>query len=782
MTFKIWGTENTIDTDTTVGRDSVTMLATGGYVVTWRQNKQIAYQLYDGEGTADGDIRFVEASTLDQEFSDVYSYDPDGGFVIQWSEKNPVTGRTIKSQKFTFDGSDDSNAVTLTDTAVYDDAEISADGSQNAWATAYVEKVAGKTSIRLVQFGTAVDIAEGSSVGNPDVAWLGNTKHVVTWKNGTAVSLAIVNDGASTVKPTAITGATSADVVALNDPETGQPNGTFAIITEKGAAGIEAHLYDSSGNPLKDQDNQDIVVTVAGAKPNSDFDCASVTALKDGGFAVAYIAKDGTDDGDVFVRVIGADGAAGNPMKVNNRATIDSHGSQTTPVISEMADGRLSISWHDPAITDGIAPSIISSTIVDARTGKVTVNGTSHNDIYAPSEYTGDSLDGGEGIDTLTFKGASAGVAVNLANEAEGQSGSAGDAASDTYKNFENINGSAFGDHLVGAAGTNRLDGGAGNDYLDGGTDNDVMIGGAGSDTFVVSQAGDAVQESSAADGGVDTINTSVSHVLEAYVENMIATGPDAITLTGNGLSNNLVGNGNNNTLVGGGGDDVMNGGGGADDMDGGAGNDTYYVDNASDFVHDSGSGDVDTVVVTINYDLNKLVGIENITGSGSAAITLTGNAGNNILNGNDGPNIIYGGAGNDVLNGYGGNDRLHGGLGADRLTGGTGRDIFVFDTNPKTARNTDKIVDFSVKDDSIYLENKYFKVGSKGTINKPAQLSSKMFHVGTKAHDKDDRLIYDNKKGVLYYDDDGIGSHKAYVVATLSQGLKMTYKDFFVI
>ena len=60
--------------------------------------------------------------------------------------------------------------------------------------------------------------------------------------------------------------------------------------------------------------------------------------------------------------------------------------------------------------------------------------------------------------------------------------------------------------------------------------------------------------------------------------------------------------------------------------------------------------------------------------------------------------------------------------------------------------------------------------------------MASKMFYSGTKAHDKDDHIIYDKKKGVLYYDDDGIGSHKAIVIATLKKGLKMTYHDFLVI
>ena len=116
-------------------------------------------------------------------------------------------------------------------------------------------------------------------------------------------------------------------------------------------------------------------------------------------------------------------------------------------------------------------------------------------------------------------------------------------------------------------------------------------------------------------------------------------------------------------------------------------------------------------------------------------------------------------------------------------LTGGKGKDIFVVDTKANTKANLDKIMDFSVKDDTIWLDNKYFtKLGKAGTPTKPKQLNKDFFTIGTKAKDKNDYLVYDNKKGVLYYDADGSGRGKAVEIATLSKNLKMTYKDFFVI
>ncbi|WP_441967994.1 calcium-binding protein [Microvirga sp. 2MCAF38] len=245
----------------------------------------------------------------------------------------------------------------------------------------------------------------------------------------------------------------------------------------------------------------------------------------------------------------------------------------------------------------------------------------------------------------------------------------------------------------------------------------------------------------------------------------------------GNDLLN---GGSGNDTLDGGDGNDMLDGSTGVDVMRGGAGNDVYYIDDVNDQIVDS-SG-IDTVYLAVSYDVSRLVGIENIMGVGAVAITLTGDDKNNELTGNDGANILIGGKGNDVLNGGAGDDRIHGGLGADTLTGGLGKDIFVFDTNPKTKGNTDRITDFNVHDDSIYLENKYFKVSPAGTLSKPKQMASKHFYKGAKAHDADDRIIYDSKKGILYYDADGTGSSAQVKIATLDKKLKMTAKDFFVI
>ncbi|AWM86639.1 hypothetical protein C4E04_07785 [Microvirga sp. 17 mud 1-3] len=176
-------------------------------------------------------------------------------------------------------------------------------------------------------------------------------------------------------------------------------------------------------------------------------------------------------------------------------------------------------------------------------------------------------------------------------------------------------------------------------------------------------------------------------------------------------------------------------------------------------------------------------------TPTGPVSLSLRGTSRVDRLTGADGNDVIKGLAGNDVLKGLSGHDRLYGGAGKDVLYGGAGQDIFVFDAKFNKKTNLDKIADFNVKDDTLWLENSLFKANKslyaaikKGSEAKPAKMASKFFTVGDKAKDANDFFIYDKKTGVLSYDADGSGSKAAVEIATLKKGLKMTSHDFFFV
>jgi Ca2+-binding RTX toxin-like protein len=483
-----------------------------------------------------------------------------------------------------------------------------------------------------------------------------------------------------------------------------------------------------------------------------------------------------------------------------------------------------------------------SSNTLDGGAGNDDLIGGLGNDTYyvaqAGDTVTEDSI-AGSGIDTIIASVSIAALAANVENLAL-----AGTAELDGI-------GNALANTMTGNTAANTLEGRDGNDILNGGGGADELIGGLGNDTYVVDSADDVVTEDSIAGSGADTVQSSATFILSANVENLILTGSTAVNGTGNALGNAITGNAAANVLVGAEGNDVLDGGIGVDRLDGGVGNDSYLVDNTGDVVIEGANGGTDTVTTAANWTL--AANVENLmAATGLAALSLTGNTGNNALTGNAGANRLDGGAGNDTmlggagndtyivdnaldvvteaaaggsdtvvtsvsyslaaaseveflsvanpgarttmsltgsesantisgdagantLNGMGGNDILYGELGKDILRGGGGSDTFVFDAALKAA-NVSRIVDFA-RADTIQLENGIFKGLKAGTLDRKA------FHSGKAAHDSDDRIIYNDSNGRLYFDRDGTGDKYGQVhFATISNKFDPKFNDFFVI
>jgi hypothetical protein len=144
---------------------------------------------------------------------------------------------------------------------------------------------------------------------------------------------------------------------------------------------------------------------------------------------------------------------------------------------------------------------------------------------------------------------------------------------------------------------------------------------------------------------------------------------------------------------------------------------------------------------------------------------------------------VLIGTRSQDRLVGGAGDDMLSGGFGNDTLDGGAGSDIFVFNaklskTNKLNKKqNLDTILGFNPDEDTIHLKKGVFsKLGKTGVLKKNA------FYTGTKAHDGDDRIIYNKNTGALSYDKDGKGGAEAIQFAKLDAGLKITNADFLVI
>jgi len=149
----------------------------------------------------------------------------------------------------------------------------------------------------------------------------------------------------------------------------------------------------------------------------------------------------------------------------------------------------------------------------------------------------------------------------------------------------------ANGVDLVGTAGPDTLTGGAGGDTLEGGSGGpDVLTGGGGDDVYLIGAAATIVEQ---ANGGTDTVRSSMSYSMGANVENVVLTGSAATWLSGNSLANQITGNSAANHLSGGAGADTLDGGAGNDELTGGTGADHFVFARGGghDTVDDFGLG-----------------------------------------------------------------------------------------------------------------------------------------------------------------------------------------------
>ncbi|MFC3162748.1 M10 family metallopeptidase [Ciceribacter thiooxidans] len=302
---------------------------------------------------------------------------------------------------------------------------------------------------------------------------------------------------------------------------------------------------------------------------------------------------------------------------------------------------------------------------------------------------------------------------------------------------------------------------------------------------------GDPIAATIVDTGGVDTIDFSWVKVAqridlnpETYsdtaglVGNLgIARGTIIENAIGGSGNDRIYGNAAANVLTGGAGNDVLDGRGGADTLNGGTGNDIYVMSDRGDKIIDAGG--VDKIHASVSISLGSYTSVENLILTGSGNINGLGNGLANILKGNGGNNVLNGAGGNDTISGGLGADRLYGGVGNDKLMGGAGADAFVFNTTLNSSRNVDTITDFSVADDTIWLENAVFKA-----LTTTGTLASSAFFASTAgvAHDSNDRIIYETDTGNLYYDSNGSAAGGRVLFAHLKAGLALTYQDFHVI
>ncbi|MEQ1954508.1 calcium-binding protein [Mesorhizobium sp. CN2-181] len=441
---------------------------------------------------------------------------------------------------------------------------------------------------------------------------------------------------------------------------------------------IRARFFDTDGDP-------EGVEFVANSTAAASQTRPAITPLGDGRFVATWQSYDTGDGSETCIRarLFEADGSpVGADFIVNSTAA----GSQITPVIGTLADGRFMVSWTSSDGGDG-AGECLRARLFNAD------GSTAGNDFVLNTTAAGgqtnpglavladgrvlailesdDTADGSFGCIRARFldqDGNPAGddfivnttVQSNQADPkvialADGRalavwySGDTGDGSSYCVRaRLLNVDGSFSGDDFI----VNTIS--AGKQF-------NPAASALSDGRFVVTW-----QSEDGGDGSGSAIRAQIFDptTFHGTVENDTWTGGNfADMISGGDSSDTLSGLAGNDAIDGGAGDDVLNGGAGADTMTGGSGNDVFYVNSQSDVaVELAGQGAADRITASADYALAPGAEIEQLrttSSAGSASIDLTGNTLSQTITGNAGFNVLSdGGKGaSDTLIGLSGND-----------------------------------------------------------------------------------------------------------------------------
>lgn len=489
----------TLQTNGATGQpySTVTQLADGNLLVVWADQldaseRAIHAGLYSATGVKIGsDFRINSTTAGDQAFPSITAL-ADGGFVAVWTDSSGLGG--------------DASGTGIK-------ARIYSAGFQPG-----------------VEFQVNTTTA-GAQIA-PHVTALHGGGFAVTWLDTGATGLNpdefVARAQLYSASGVAISSEISLDITRGSLPATpevsvqvaGLAGGDVAFVwvsretagVDQSGSSIRSAIYSATG-VLKFAETQ-VNTTTAG-----DQTAPTVVALGDGRFMVAWVdGSAGAGNEVIRAQVMNADGTRSfSEFSVHNSGFTGG----SAPNLTEMADGRVFVSWSNPnASFDGSAASIVGQ-YIDPRVAGINLNGTAGADSYL---------------------------------------------------------GSTFADTIAGLDGDDSIYAGAGNDMLYGGIGNDFLEGGAGADRAYYTGTGPVVVNLSLTGAQVTGQGTDTLLRIEH-----LTSGDGNDQLTGNALANNLIAGLGDDTLSGGAGNDTLSGGDGNDQINGGLGRDLLHGGGGAD-------------------------------------------------------------------------------------------------------------------------------------------------------------------------------------------------------
>ena len=471
---------------------------------------------------------------------------------------------------------------------------------------------------------TAINTLIGGAGG--DTFILNNASDVI--QTGSAAALNTIEVGSSYVLPTTVnklilTGSAALKGTANSAADTLVSNS--GIDTLIGGSGNDTFVINNAGDLIQD--------TASGASNVIQSSVSFVLPVN-----VNTLTLTGTADlsgtGNAASNVITANAGNDTLTAGSGVATLIGGGGNDTFVVNATGDVvQDTNSGGNNAIVSSVSYTLATNVNTLTLTGSANLKGTANNGNDTLTSNTGvDTLVGGTGNDLFIVNNAADLVQDSAAGAANAVQSSV------NYVLPVNVN-------LLTLTGTAALTGTAnsGNDTLVSNTGIDTLIGGSGNDVFIVNNTSDVVQDTAV--GANNTLQSSVSFVLPTNVNTLTLTGTANITGTANSGNDTLTASTS-----------------GFDTLVGGAGNDTFIINSAGGVVRDSFAGFNNVIESAASLVLPS--NINSLILTGSAALSATGNSGNDTLTANSG------------------DDTLTAGTGLATLIGGTGNDTFVLN-NP---------------------------------------------------------------------------------------------------
>lgn len=629
----------------------VAVLADGGYVVVWYSKGQDAGtdygvfgQRYDAAGAPVGDEFQANTYTTAAQVGGHVGALEDGGFVVTWQSKDQDgSDYGIYAQRYDAAGApvgDEFRANTYTNInqLLPKAVGLAGGGFLITWHSLGQDGSGdGIYGQRYDAAGNAVGEefpVNSYTSGDQDVVSataLPDGGFVVVWESngqdgsGWGIYGQVFDVGANPVGDEFPVNTTTAghqsypEVAALEGG--GFVVAWYAQNVDGSGWGISAQRFADDGTAQ----GSEILVNSHTANDQNHCD---VAALSDGGFVIVWhsLSQDGSGWG-IYGQVFDALGA---PLGGEFLVATTTANDQTFPSVAGFANGTFVVTWTTTGPDgsgDGIASKVFTRDNMAVVDGGIAgdvllggafadkLSGSLGDDLLNGGEGR-DTLDGGDGKDTAAYENASAGVAISLL----AGRGTAGEALGDELSSIENLEGSDYGDTLIGDAGANLLTGGDGDDVLEGGAGVDTLDGGAGGDAASYEGADEAVM--------IDLGNDSKTG---SHAEGDVYIGIEH--LIGSAYDDTLIGDDGANRLEGGAGDDWLIGGAGDDTLVGGAGRDTAtYAGLGAAISIDLAAG--------TTSEGDTLQGVENIIGT-AYDDTLAGDAGDNEIDGGAGDNDV---------------------------------------------------------------------------------------------------------------------------------------------